>query len=689
MSNRITGLTNDKKRILVTPDVGDRPITLEIEKTQATDRALALRVGAEIDKPKPGAKVTKFGNIPPLTGQEPDIDRNPYNFVAFAGQKPWLINPPKPPTPPEGQREAQPEHIGHDEWKEGYFSGRIRFSMKALSPVFVPEGYPWAEEADRDQVRRFGRMRRAAEIEEQYAIAGASLKGLLRSSVEALANDRFGAINEEFYEKPIPYRRRCFQGGIVEAADPDGSYQVHAIEYDYVDESRFPKPFDPNNFTYDRDPYEKQKHYKNVAIPGTTYNPLPGDTRAFKANLLWQPPANHLWTYIVITKKANLYTLPAAVVETYRDNIDHKHYEQHLADHSSAYKSTLPPLDSVKKDLKSIVLGDIVYFTFPKGTNVIDSFGKNVNYLWPASKSVKDLAGPFMRSPKDPLGLTHRLGLAERMFGFVAPHEREKTSHPFRGKVQIETIWGPKTSEAMPLELRLAPLTSPQTRAKSRPLYLEGRPGGSSASYEDRDAQLKGRKVFWHQRWGAALLWEGHAKHSLHPEPQLPPPIEALPKGTKFTGCIHFENLSPPEVGALLYAMSGDEKHPLCLKIGKGKPRGLGSVQFTLNGLDWLEPQRFYGSLEEVNPYKTIKTHVFVEAFQNWCKGMPPRATDFNQIPHIRDYIQLHTFPDRDSVRYYPANFSNYGWLPNDNAHPDEPKGSRPTAMKRARDLKP
>lgn len=55
--------------------------------------------------------------------------------------------------------------------------------------------------------------------------------------------------------------------------------------------------------------------------------------------------------------------------------------------------------------------------------------------------------------------------------------------------------------------------------------------------------------------------------------------IKALPEGTRFKAVIRFENLTPVELGALLFAL--DLPPYCCHKIGMGKPLGLGSVKIT------------------------------------------------------------------------------------------------------------
>jgi len=73
-----------------------------------------------------------------------------------------------------------------------------------------------------------------------------------------------------------------------------------------------------------------------------------------------------------------------------------------------------------------------------------------------------------------------------------------------------------------------------------------------------------------------------------------------------------------------------------------------------------------------------------------------PYRTDFTQLPHLQDFIKLHTYPQRDSVRYYPVNWSQYTWMPVANKNPGDPESDsgplnkrRPNAMSLAAGLQP
>jgi CRISPR-associated protein (TIGR03986 family) len=646
------------------------------EKFQVTDAALGLETGNRFDEPargeNPGKKIVRFGaDVPAVGGQPLDVNRNPYNFVAL-GNGPWV----------------ETANAGHDRWHADLLSGEIRFTGETVTPLFVPAGFPF--DASKNDAQLAGAPRHSCRMAdetgtEHYAIPGSSLKGAVRSAVEALANDRFGIVNDDWYKMPIPYRRRVFQCGLVTGKRGD-DYAVQQVKIAYAHEDNWgtaPKKGD-HYYTEDRD-------WKLFAMPSSTGRYEVADVKApFIGNLLAGETTNHKYRGIIIHERLGDVTLPAACVKMYSENVKHEHYKRHKDDEERA--RTYQNLNALEYD-KNPETGDLIYFTAAGGR--ITSFGRNVNYLWPATRSVKDLARDFF--PLAKLGIEQPTGLAERMFGFATPHDRKCQSAPFRGKVRVETMWGPAAASfddekngnaPQVVSLKLAPLTAPASRAKSRPLYLAPRQDGTSASYSDpTKPQLRGRKFYWHQESNdPSGIWPKHLYDDRH-QPvagQCPPPLLALKPGTRFEGRIRFDNLSKEELGALLYALAGDDSYKHALKIGKAKPRGLGSLKITITGVMTETAPEYYKSLMEPRSQSPAQAKTYVDEFKKWCAKKANRG--FETIEHIRDYVALHTLPAQESVRYYPLNFSDYNWLPAANRDPDEAAGTRPRAMKLARD---
>jgi len=693
-------------------DKGQLTKRIKTDNINVTDRNIGLLPGTEIAPGDPGFYVTRLApQVPLLGGRELEIDSNPYNFVALGATSPWVDKPPETKDP------DPPGHPGHWPWREKVqaepapadpatlHTGRIRFTLTTRTPVFIPEGEMGAGKKHRDDPpQRFFRMRRSGETVARYAIPGASLKGVLRSEVEAVANSHIGVFNEEFYEKPIPYRRRAYQKAGMIVTSVGKFWLVRGVEIAYLNENEWGGSVPKAPFSYK---VEVRQH-RDVALPGAGKTAT--EVRRFRGNLLWTENAIHRYTHIAITPTTESFQLKEDLAVQYRENLEHPQFKRHLDNApGKLYCPPMPPTLTIWKDLERIAPGELIYFTFEvKATrtgstfNSITSFGKNINYLWPSPNNIKEMVkgkkmvSGFVREEQEALSLESELDVAERLFGFSAKHQSDPlASYPFRGKVRIETAWGGPVGAEEPDPVGLAPLTAPQTRAKARPLYLEGAPQGRapsqplSASYSDNPAPtLMGRKFYWHQRPPANTphgLWPIHQRGDRHEEKQLGPKIRPLPPGEVFQGCLHFRNLSDVELGALLYVLKGDGPDH-CLKIGKGKPRGLGSMRADVSSIEFLDPA-YYNSLEgDASPYSAASADDPIAAFKRWCKRQAGSGEEFHQLGHIRDYQRLHKYPSSPALRLYPLNFKDYGWLPADNRNPDEPRsGARPKALRRAR----
>lgn len=719
-------------------------ISIKLESFRITDRAVALQPGNVFRKAGQAWELAQFadGSVPP--GQADclvHIDRNPYNFVRFAPDSgPWLDAPPAvPQTPASGETPPPAKHAGHARWHSDLLHGTLCFTLTPETPLFTPMGEVGSaadgEADDRKRNRHFFRLRRHGEEFHRYAIPGSSLKGVLRSLVEAAANDRLGVFNKNDYDQPIPYRRRAFDMGRVSAVTPE-EWQVqpmHAV---------------PGS-TLAPDPNQELFLLHRVAATPHLARPMEVDTGARPLTLLESAPNG------------------VAPGKLYRDNLQHEHghYERHyqnalkldqhveelqakIDDPATAPSERRAATEErdllVKRQYQSLPQdggapltgdrfrnqiiaplkladGDQIYFTRNGGT--ITSFGKNVNYLWPAAHSVADLAGEY--KPKTELGLGDALGLAERLFGFSGKHVKEK-SHPFRGKVVVKNAWGPRAEdqdqeeswnevpkplpdgEGEGLEIKLAPLTSPATHAKSRPLYLQPRADGTSASYSDPNPKLRGRKLYYKQRGGDPLWGKHRLNAAAHAkvQKQCPPPMLAL-RNAVFEAELQFDNLSKAELGALLFVLTGGGGSVYRLQLGQGKPRQMGICRvgegWVARGerasrplLERFQPELRYRSLVAAAAAgDAIDGQACLAAFYTWAAGHAAPATvpaiegeaaqaAFFALPHIQDFLALQRLPAEDSVRYYPPNFSQYTWLPKEKHDPDEPKGVRPLAMRMA-----
>jgi CRISPR-associated protein (TIGR03986 family) len=91
------------------------------------------------------------------------------------------------------------------------------------------------------------------------------------------------------------------------------------------------------------------------------------------------------------------------------------------------------------------------------------------------------------------------------------------------------------------------------------------------------NTRIRGYKLYWHRNtprtgdhsWSESeVVEEGDTQHTA---------VTPIKPGIVFTGAIRFENLSPIELGALLFVLKLPENH--YHKLGMGKPLGLGSIE--------------------------------------------------------------------------------------------------------------
>lgn len=662
------------------------PVPVKVESLKVTDRFLAARPGSVYEKTRSDLKLVQYApDVSQGLEGEPDIDENPYNFV------PW--------TAPKPSDADDPSGATHDEMRPNRLSGSIKVTFTARTPVFVPAGEIREQSSTgttggRSQPQDFfhcwdGRC-------EKYAIPGASVKGVVRSLFEALTNSRAGVTDESALRKPPLYRRRAFRLFKItqKPSGPGKCGKVQECDYGLSDDHG---NWNPKTKTDLPDPAQNNK-VKEID---------------FSANLFWvgSKKHKHRWKRIRYKPNGKIFDLHWDTMKRFLSMEEHPHLEAHGGPSGNAasasrpfYCPPPPNYSSVKDRLFKLCVGDLV-FGIPRNGR-LHCFGRNVNFLWPADRSALELMGKFASRKPENQGLSGS-DPSEATFGFAGAHG--DGSHPFRSRVRFGTFWGPAVSDDdlsnRPC-LRLMPLTAPSgTKAKSRPLYLNPRENGQSADH-DENAKLRGRKFYWHQKGENDNVPSVHRFDELsshlvaekwkdNMESQLPTPIRPLPACTTFTGKIHFSNLTDAELGALLIALKPDlafeesdwKKEPRYgIKIGKGKPRGLGSITSDLKLQVDDPPGNMYSSLDvgswrtpddEAAAFQQVKNHVC--SYKKWMA--PDNGTDWNDLGFAKALKRLLRLPRSPSARVYPPQFMMYGWLPKDNDPDGSPRGQRPKAM--------
>jgi CRISPR-associated protein (TIGR03986 family) len=193
------------------------------------------------------------------------------------------------------------------------------------------------------------------------------------------------------------------------------------------------------------------------------------------------------------------------------------------------------------------------------------------------------------------------------LFGFTNPNLGESTG--LAGRIQFSTM----TSAAPVPESKvvvLKPLSSPKASAQTFYLHDPKHPNVAEAqSYANPGAQLRGRKFYWHQiptteddvtiPAGQLRAIGGSAEIQLQAH-------ELVPAGTVYTGTVTIAGATLAEAGLVVAALDPNRLSRLLsanksqklfnsgIKIGGGKPLGLGSAAVTIDAIEEIDLEARY-----------------------------------------------------------------------------------------------
>jgi CRISPR-associated protein (TIGR03986 family) len=215
-----------------------------------------------------------------------------------------------------------------------------------------------------------------------------------------------------------------------------------------------------------------------------------------------------------------------------------------------------------------------------------------------------------VRTCNDPWDLC----LSCRLFGAAhtasAEPGREADQHSYAGHLRI----GDAIAEGITTSrVRLAPLGAPRPGAgqfylqipRTDPASDETElPAAYWGSEQDRSAlrQVRGRKFYWNgdpavQRPPRHLARPGQRNEAMTGERTL------VPAGTCFRQDIAFDNVSRAELGSVLLTLlprlvlprtEGRQTADYLLRLGGGKPLGLGSCAVEVTNLQWQDSRQRY-----------------------------------------------------------------------------------------------
>jgi len=262
-------------------------------------------------------------------------------------------------------------------------------------------------------------------------------------------------------------------------------------------------------------------------------------------------------------------------------------------------------------------------------------------------KSLADLMPPNLHACVKYEGLCP----ACRLFGWVhqnPPKELERVAYAGRVRFSHAKLEG---EPRLLGEETLAILSSPKPTT-TKFYLLDGQRPSANVDYDSPNAQLRGRKFYRHhgtanpQEYRRATDEEHDGRDN-----QNRTVVDALDKGNEFTFTVHFENLAPVELGALLWALELDGQG--VQRLGFAKPLGFGSVEIQVTSLQVLDPAARYSSLAASKVDATAQRSQCVEQFKTALRGFYHKAS-FEALENITDLRRLLQPPPANLLVHYP-----------------------------------
>ena len=555
----------------------------------------------------------------------PVRSKAPYNFIPFSYQ-------------PYRRYEAMEDLPRHDEINEGLLSGQIDVTLTAETPVCVSDGKkePEDKEKEIDFVRG---------TDGRYQIPGSSLRGLLRQTMQILG---MGLVRpgEDFANRRFYYRKFAAKAGTLAAPvakeykkllsvktnpvlDAKGNPRVRQIKngtavVQYSTVETYGGYLHCENGAYYIQPVkatvqllprraEWMKAWKDkytMAVP-VWYKPI-GD----KFDIQTSAKEGYLPGTLVspgfIFSQNTLYLFPEEDPKAERIPLS----KEDRLSYEDDYKDRANTLEGTQKDMRKD------YWKLPeKGDAAKPVFYKRDGdrVLFGMSRFLRV---PYRHKLAEGLPASHRVGQELFLDYPYAVMGFASDSGSYRSRISVGDL--PAEGDVRP-ESQTVVLGMP--KPTFFPNYVQG-----GKDYNQEEFRLAGYKQYWMKK-----PLPGQAGDKVNTV------LKLLPVGTRFSGTIRYRNLSPDELGLLLWCL---QLEPGCRHtMGQGKPYGYGRVKLEITAMREYDVRKLYGSLQNDGVVRLdsekLKERVekLIECYEQRVTGTS--GTTVRQLPHIQDFLYM------------------------------------------------
>ena len=529
---------------------------------------------------------------------------SPYNFVPMA----------------EKVHFPQWQSISQDLPEQDALSGVIEYSLNNASPLLV------GDERVKDERGDFVNFFKTPDNE--YAIPGTSIKGMLRNWLEIVTHSRLSIINDTWLsfrdltnkeeycdlltdEINQGYKARSQAGWLK---FQQGEWKLYPAELWRIENAEIERVF--NIRICEK---ESEKIYKNLrGIQEVSFNPEAEKVHNNHSVPLIYAAANGLSRNLDQPKKGHLIVTgqmpgpkkpqPGKSKGKHMNFLFSSPQDEPLCFESDDVLRGFLDINHEKGDFKYLkklnYKHGIPVFYLPTNGKV-SQMGMAQMFRFPYKHSVAELRYDDHVNRRET-----RLDFSQILFGSVEDQENDQVVR--KGRVSFSLAKCQNSSVDI---MSLPPTVLGAPRNSFYPAYIDQSTAKAKyKTYNQKEAKLAGFK-----RYGV----HKQIKSTFPPVPnnnyKVAVQMRPLPAGQQFKGKVRFHNLKPEELGALIFAMQITNEQPIFHQLGMAKPYGLGKVKFDSVKLNLVNNQS-----EEID--------TLVEKFKNYLTNRIGGLKTLNQL---------------------------------------------------------
>ena len=387
--------------------------------------------------------------------------------------------------------------------------------------------------------------------------------------------------------------------------------------------------------------------------------------------------------------RTDIYTIPADMLDRFHDDDQLTQWQR------QAFPRNQPANGNRKRDGWLLPHLQPVFF-ITDDIGEVEFFGRAQMFRLPYAQSPFDLIPEHLRTGGKGMPW---VDMAEAMFGFVrqkklasdhvqvyAGRLRFSHAHLEDADISADKLWlippqmpplkpnilgSPKPTTIQHYLVQDQALFKDQSRSTNH--------GDIIQNYSDGvpNTIIRGHKQYWHHgmRKVDDLRYQPHPSKKVN-ETQFTA-MRPVQSGVAFTFTISFENLSDAELGALLWTLRIADDERYRLKLGMGKPFGMGAIKID-HTIQLTNRVKRYQELFDTTTWISAASAITPEQIQTCVESFSKNVLDhsgerdngytaISEIPRIQHFLALlewhDRFPDQEVFNGRDRQIDSVSWV--------------------------